>query len=181
MDRRAATATIFCMKKSLAPAIVLFVLLAACQKSAPVTTEKPPAPYARWRTHHDDSLALSVDYPMDEFTVTENSEGIVTGSKTIAIDGLSFGDGEPEGMYVHVYRTSDKRIMDYLQADNPLGAEKDVKGVKFRQFVFEGIGDMYGYVTQKDGAYYILTATWGPQNPVLERMLVSLKFDPAAQ
>lgn len=181
MDRNAATATIFCMKKSLAPAIVLFVLLAACQKSVPVTTEKPPAPYARWRTHHDDSLALSIDYPMDEFTVNENAEGIVSGKTTIVTDGLSFGDGASEGMNVHVYRTTDKRIMDYLQADGPLGAEKDVKGVKFRKFVFTGTGNAYGYVTQKGKDYYVLLGTEGPQNPVLERMLVSLKFDPASR
>ncbi len=181
MDRNAATATIFCMKKSLAPAIVLFVLLAACQKSAPVTTEKPPAPYARWRTHHDDSLALSIDYPMDEFTVSEGTDGIETGAAPIATDGLLFSDNKPEGMNVHVYRTADKRIMDYLQTDGPLGAEKDVKGVKFRKFTFEGMGNGYGYVTQKGKDYYVLDGTWGPQNPVLERMLVSLKFDPASR
>jgi predicted small secreted protein len=180
MDSRFAPDTMTCMKKLSASVLALSFFLAACQSGAPGAgpSGNSGAKYVHWRTHHDDSLGLSIDYPSDEFTVWEDSKSIAASGGSIAIDGIALGDGRFGGMLVKAYRTSDSRIMEHLQAGQ--SPEKDVKGVKYRSFTV-GSNDGYGYVTQKDGTYYVLVGSGGAENPVLERMLVSLRYDPPAK
>lgn len=180
MDRRFAPDTMTCMKKLSASVLALSFFLAACQSGAPGAgpSGNSGAKYVHWRTHHDDSLGLSIDYPSDEFTVWEDSKSIAASSGPIAIDGIALGDGRFGGILVKAYRTSDSRIMEHLQAGQ--SPEKDVKGVRYRRFTV-GAGDGYGYVTQRDGTYYVLEGTRVPENSVLERMIVSLKFDATAK
>ena len=179
--------------KHLAPILLLPALfLAACQQSAPVTevssasssssenTQTSSAQYANWETHTDTTLSIHFEYPSDEYSVTALPGGNILyfGDKTIAIDaGIHIGDDVPEGNGVQIYRTKDPLILEYLQQYKPFTDKKTVNGIEYQQFGFVGMGDVYGYVTQKNGEYYVFASAWGPNNPVSEKMFQSLVFE----
>ena len=128
-----------------------------------------------YQTLHDGDIGITVDYPvnytMDMFqqTIVINAEGDALSFPTVHI-----GDGVPEGQVVQIFRTPDSRILSYLQTYMPFTTEREINGQRYQQFQFVGLGDQYGYVTEKDGQYYVFESTWGPNNPVAERMVNTL-------
>lgn len=136
--------------------------------------------YVHWKTYQDAKTGIRIDYPSDEYFVTLNQsdDNIQFGGKKIAIEGVASGDNMPEGQHVEFYRTKDARILDYLHKENDFTTTKMVNAVPWQQYGCKGgcLGDVYGYLTQKNGYYYVFESMWGPENPVSERMLQSLSF-----
>lgn len=133
---------------------------------------------ASWKTYEDEELDIRIDYPGDYTAVMLPAEVIQFGhEKTIAIDARVYiGDALPEGHGVHVYRTADATILEYLQQDKPFTETKTVHGREYQQFEAVGMGNPYGYVTRHNGMYYVFNSTWGPQHPVTEKMMESLEW-----
>lgn len=179
------------------------LLLAGCQLSPSlqektgisegsiVDEQSSSAQYVHWETYQDTTFGIHIDYPSDEYFVTSIPfKGIVSGAhlelddyiqfgdKKIAIEGVRIGDNMAEGHSVQFYRTKDARILDYLNRDNDFSKTKVVNAVSWQQYGCKGgcLGDVYGYLMQKDGYYYVFESMWGPENPVSERMLQSLSF-----
>jgi len=168
------------MKHFAAVILVSTFFLAACQQSPSVSDGSTSSKDRWWQTYEDMPLGISVGYPSDVYTVTALPGGdtLFFGEKTIEIDtGIHMGDNVPEGSGVQIYRTQDPLILEYLQQDKPFTNTKTVNGVEYRQFEFLGMGDVYGYVTQKNDYYYVFSSTWGPDNPVSEKILQSLIFE----
>jgi hypothetical protein len=165
-----------CQQRSSVPEVVSSSSLSSSSESAQISS----AQSAQWEVYKDATLDIHFEYPSDKYSVTALPGGntLFFGDKTIAIDaGIHIADDVPEGESVQIYRTKDSLILEYLQQDKPFTAKKTVNGVDYLQFEFVGMGDMYGYVTQKNGEYYVFASMWGPDNPVSERMLQSLEFE----
>lgn len=179
------------MKYGVLAFVFAAVLLTGCQQTTSVTenssasnssvisAESSSVQYVHWKTYQDAKIGIRIDYPSDEYSVTPkpSDDYIQFGDKKIAIEGVRIGDAMPEGNGVQLYRTKDSQILDYLQQYKPFTAKKTVNGTDYQQFEFIGMGDVYGYVTQKNGLYYVLDSLWGPNNPVSEKMLQSLVFE----
>ena len=187
------------MKYTASVAALSLLLLAGCQQHAPVLQQSAvssvdmgggqaslPA-YAHWKTYHDVTMNVSIDYPSDEFFITpipfkgmmqgsdiQSDDFIQFGTNKITIAGVRIGDNMAEGQGTQLYRTKDAQILKYLQQYKPFTKDVTVHGVTFHQYVFEGMGEPYGYVTKKNGWYYVFDASSWPD--VSQRMLQSLVF-----
>jgi hypothetical protein len=136
----------------------------------------------KWESYHDDHLGIRIEYPATYRAEVTPAEDLQFGGAAIRVEaGVRFGDGQPEGNSVRVYRTADARILDYLKQDKPLEQSIRPDGTAYMRFNFIGLTDVFGYVTKRGAWYYVFESTWGPTNPVSERMLGSLTFDAAAR
>jgi hypothetical protein len=140
--------------------------------------ETQPVQNTGWETYHDSLLGIRISYPSGEYRVRPNETytSDFAGS-SVSIESVSIGDDMAEGQGIKLYRTKESAILDYLQQYQPFIGQKVVNGITYQQFEFVGMGDVYGYVTQKDGYYYIFESMWGPENPTSEKMLESLVFE----
>ena len=164
------------------------ILLAGCQQVPPaqeysmtsssaLSANTSSAQYIHWKTYQDTKLGIRMDYPFDEYTVTPTDDYIQFGDKKITIEGVRIGDNMPEGNGVQLYRTKDANILGFLQQDKPFSGKKTVRGTDYQEFELLGLGDVYGYLTEKNEYYYVFQSMWGPDNTVSEKMLESLQFE----
>ncbi len=155
-----------------------------------MSSESSSALYIHWKTYQDAKIGIRIDYPSNEYFVTPIPfEGVVSGAhiqsddyiqfgdKKITIEGVRIGDNMAEGNGIQLYQTKDSNILDYLQQYKPFATKKMVNGTDYQQFEFVGMGDVYGYVTKKNGQYFVFESMWGPNNSVSEKMLQSLRFE----
>lgn len=137
--------------------------------------------YVHWTTYQDTKLGIRIDYPSDEYSVTSSrsDDYIQFGDKKIVIEETRIGDAMPEGNSVRIDRTKDKKILDHLKEQNTFTEKRIINGIAWQQFECTGgcMANWYGYVTEKNGWYYVFESSWGPNNPVAEKMLQSLIFN----
>ena len=177
------------MKQVLTVWMLSAIMLTGCQGRPSITqdtgtssytvssAESSLAKYIHWETYHDTKIGIRVDYHSDEYAVTQLEDTIQFRDANITVEGVRIGDDTPEGNSVQIFRTKDSHILDYLQQDRKFIAKKTVNGMNYQEFVFMGMGDIYGYMTKKNGLYYVFESMWGPNNPVSENMFQSLKFE----
>ena len=180
------------MKYAFPVFVLSAIVLAGCQQNSSITKSNTSqssaysaasssAQYVHWKNHQDAKLAVSIEYPSDEYSVTQlpSDDFIQLGDKQIAIEGIRIGDTMPEGNGIQLYRTKDVHILDSLKQQNTFSETKVINGMTWQEYECTGgcMGDSYGYVTEKNGWHYVFESMWGPNNPVSEKMLQSLEFN----
>lgn len=140
--------------------------------------QTPSPQYLHWSNLRDEALGLTMNYPSDEYTVKHASTASIQfGAETIMLENaLHIADGMPHGNGISIYTTKDAKILDYLRTYGPFGKKATFDGFTFDTFQFEGMGMSYGYVTKRNGSYLVIHSMWGPDNPITEKMMRSLRF-----
>lgn len=174
----------------LASTMFLQILLLSCQRqvigleksqisSTASSTTTSPIQTGTWKVNHDEQFGVSFLIPSDYLVshygaILETKDG-----NSVAIEGIKASDynSQFDGGRISLSRTKDERILDILQNHNPLGEERIVNGIHFKKYQFLSYENDYGYVTKKGNEYYILETIWGLNDPVLEKVLFTLKFD----
>ncbi len=107
------------------------------------------------------NLGLEVAYPNDGTYVVEHSSND-TNRFTIT--------QEHPGNRIHITRVTD--TSDYPEA---VGT-KNIQGVQYRTFYYDGLGDGYGYMREYNGYTYVFESVYGPKNEVFETIMSGIKF-----
>jgi hypothetical protein len=149
-------------------ALLLPLLLVACAPKAPDTTD--------WKMYESALLELTIKYPPAFTQVHEIPDALqMEDGSELPLSALFVGEETENGEGVHVYRTGDARIVEYVGGDS-LEPPQEINGMQLQRFESLGTGDGYGYVGKYGTGYLIFTSTQGPENAVSEAMLRSMTF-----
>ena len=132
-------------------------------KTLPTTTnetqtQKNQNQTTQWTTYTN--LGISLKYPNDESYKIENPEP----------DHFIVTQTHP-GERIHVWKTKDNSLTKISTTS------KTFSGTTWKQYHRDGMGNGYGYITEKNGSNYIVESTLGPENKLLELIMTTINFE----
>lgn len=157
--------------------IALLLTFAAARCTEPVPEPAPESDVVQWRSHTSEEMGVTLEYPSKFDSVSEEDSQIGTGTGAIAIRTLRFHPGlGGEAPAIHIDRTNDKRILEWVTSDYPLETRR-MFHTTLSYFHKDGMGDVTGYVFYSKEDVIVISFIFIDDNWIIKYILQSLTID----